>query len=149
MLYQEIQSSIKDAMKSKNVIKRDVLKMAVSKAQSIAKEQKAELTDDIMLDGIRKELKQLNQTKDSLVGRETSELYQSTLQKIDILSGYLPRMLNEDETASAIRDILLNRSYVDFSKLNKGMAMKIVMPEMKGKADNKLIAKCVDDFLKG
>lgn len=149
MLYQEIQGSIKEAMKSKDVTKRDVLKMVINKAQSTAKEQKVELTDNIMMDGIRKELKQLNQTKDSLRGKETSELYQSTLQKIDILSAYLPKMLNEEETANAVRDILLNRSYTDFSKLNKGMVMKIVMPELKGKADNKVIAKCVDDFLEG
>ena len=30
---------------------------------------------------------------------------------------------------------------------NKGAAMKLVMPELKGKAENKTISKCVDAFL--
>lgn len=74
MMHENIQVAIKDAMKSKDIDKRDVLKMALSKAQAVAKEKKCDITDEIMLDGIRKELKQLNQTKDSLkVGR--SQIY--------------------------------------------------------------------------
>lgn len=149
MLYQNIQMSIKEAMKSKDTDKRDVLKMAVSKSQAIAKEQKCDITDAIMLDGIRKELKQLNQTKDSLVGKEDSDLYKSTICKIDILNGYLPKMMSEEETIEAIKNILLGSGNTDFSTLNKGMAMKMVMPELKGKADNKTISKCIDSFLGG
>lgn len=149
MLYQDIQMSIKDAMKSKDIDKRDVLKMAVSKSQAIAKEQKCDITDSIMIDGIRKELKQLNQTKDSLAGKEDSDLYKSTIRKISILNEYLPKMMSEEDTAEAIKNILMNSEYTDLSALNKGMAMKIVMPELKGKADNKVISKCIDSFLGG
>jgi hypothetical protein len=143
MMYQTIQGAIKDAMKSKDVDKRDTLKMAVAKAQDIAKTNKCDITDDIMLDGIKKELKQLNQTKDSLVNRQESDLYKSTLYKIEVLSSYLPKMMDENETADKVDEILSN-SGAD----NKGTCMKLVMAELKGKADNKIIAKCVDDYLK-
>lgn len=149
MLYQNIQGAVKDAMKVKDIDRRDVLKMAICKAQAIAKEQKTEITDEIMLDGIRKELKQLNQTKDSLVGKEDSDLYKSTICKIDILNNYLPQMMSEEETIEAIKNILLDSGNTDFSTFNKGAAMKMVMPKLKGKADNKVISKCIDSFLGG
>ena len=47
MLFTEIQSEIKEAMKSKDTDKKDVLKMASSKAQAIAKEKKCEVSDEI------------------------------------------------------------------------------------------------------
>ena len=58
-MYNKIMSEIKEAMKNKETDKKDVLKMAVTKAQAVAKENKCEVTEEIMLDGIKKELKQL------------------------------------------------------------------------------------------
>ena len=79
-MYNKIMSEIKEAMKNKETDKKDVLKMAVAKAQAIAKEKKCEVTEEIMLDGIKKELKQLDQTKDSLKGKEDSDFYKKYLR---------------------------------------------------------------------
>ena len=54
-MYNKIMSEIKEAMKNKETDKKDVLKMAVTKAQAVAKEKKCEVTEEIMLDGIKKE----------------------------------------------------------------------------------------------
>lgn len=143
MIYENVQAAIKDAMKSKDTDKRDVLKMALSKAQAVAKESKSDMSDEIMLDGIRKELKQLNQTKDSLESRKESDLYKSTMYKIEVLGGYLPTMMSGEELAEKITGILSAAGAT-----NKGQCMKLVMAELKGKADNKEIANCVDSYLK-
>lgn len=143
MMYENVQAAIKDAMKTKNIDRRDVLKMSLSKAQAIAKEKKCEITDEVMLDGIRKELKQLNQTKDSLVNRKESDLYKSTIRKIEILNTYLPVMISGNELALKINEILHNAGAT-----NKGQSMKLVMADLKGKADNKEIANYVDKYLK-
>ena len=142
-MYNKIMSEIKEAMKNKETDKKDVLKMAVTKAQAIAKEKKCEVTEEIMLDGIKKELKQLDQTKDSLKGKEDSDLYKSTIYKIEILNKYLPEMLSVEDVAFRVVLIL-----EDVHPKNKGEAMKAVMQELKGKADNKTISKCVDEYLK-
>lgn len=142
-MYNKIMSEIKEAMKNKETDKKDVLKMAVTKAQAVAKENKCEVTEEIMLDGIKKELKQLNQTKDSLKGKEDSDLYKSTIYKIEILNKYLPEMLSEKDVAIRVVMIL-----EEVNPKNKGEAMKAVMQKLKGKADNKVIAKCVDEYLK-
>lgn len=148
MLYIQIQNDIKAAMKNKETDKRDVLKMALSKAQALAKEQKTDLTDSIMLDGIKKELKQLNQTKDSLAGKETSELHLSTVSKIDVLSQYLPKMLTEEEITKILADKLVNLPEGEvISPKIKGWVMKNVMPDLKDVADGKTISKCLDSLL--
>ena len=142
-MYNNVMNEIKKAMKNKETDKRDVLKMVVAKAQAIAKEDKRDVTDDIMTNAIQKELKQLSQTKDSLKGREDSDLYKSTLYKIDVLNEYLPKMLDEDAVMETVELLLSNKGVV-----HKGAAMKIVMGSLLGKADNKTISICVDKFLK-
>lgn len=102
MLYETVMSNIKDAMKEKNTILKDVLKQVQTKAQATAKESKTEITDEIVIDAINKELKQLNQTFDLIKDKTESDLFKSTVEKINILTDYLPEQLLEDEIANEI-----------------------------------------------
>lgn len=154
MLYSQIKEEIKTAMKNKDSTCKDVLKMVVDKAKAIVKEKnptgtEEDITDDIVLQAIRKEVKQLNQTKESLNGKEDTELYISTTRKIDILSQYLPVQMTEEELKEFIeRELIeLTSVNVEISPKIKGMVMKNIMPELKGKADNKMIAQILDKLL--
>ncbi len=146
MLYTEIKNHIKEAMKNKDTDKRDVLKMVVDKAKAIIKETNPYddgnyIPDDIIVQAINKEIKQLNQTKDMLKGKEDAELYQTTVKKIYILESYLPKMMTREEVEKAVAIILSTKEYPNF-----GMKMKVVMAELKGKADNKVIKEFVEKF---
>lgn len=149
MLYSQIQAAIKEAMKSKDVVKRDALKMVVNKSQAIAKEKKIDISDDVVLDGIQRELKQLNQTKDSLAGKEDCDLYKTTMEKIQILQSYLPKMMSEDEITAFVEAELIELTSVNvqISPKIKGMVMKNIMPKLKGKADGKLVNTVIDRLL--
>lgn len=146
MMYVKIKAEIKEAMKSKDVIKRDALKMVVDKARAIQKEQNPidtpeTIPDEVMIQAIQKEVKQLNQTKDALKGRENTDLYIQTTHKMAILSSYLPTQMTREEVEKAVSDIISKGEYPNF-----GMKMKAVMAELKGKADNKLIKEIVEAY---
>lgn len=144
MLYERIMADIKDAMKNKETDKRDVLKQVQAKAQAAAKDLKRTDIDDIMvMQAVTKELKQLNQTKDSLKGREDSDLYLSTIKKEEILKGYLPKMMTEDECLSAVGEIMNVNPDVTGGRLTG-----IIMKALNGKADNKMIKSCIDALTK-
>ena len=146
MLYTKIKYEIKTAMKEKNVVKRDVLKMVIDKARAIEKEQNPnklseDVSDDIMMKAIQKELKQLRQTQDALKDKEESNLYKETELKITILSEYLPKQMDKEEVEKAVAVILSTENFPNF-----GAKMKAVMSQLKGKADNKLIKEIVENF---
>lgn len=146
MMYVKIKAEIKEAMKSKDVIKRDALKMVVDKARAIQKEQNPidtpeTIPDEVMIQAIQKEVKQLNQTKDALKGRENTDLYIQTTHKMTILSAYLPSQMTREEVEKVVADIISKGDYPNF-----GMKMKAVMAELKGKADNKLIKEIVETY---
>ena len=127
MMYEKIKADIIEAMKNKDVTKRDCLKMVVDKARSIQKEQK-----------------QLAQTLDSIKGKNEGkfvEIAQITSHKMAILSAYLPTQMTREEVEKVVSDIISKGEYPNF-----GMKMKAVMAELKGKADNKLIKEIVEMF---
>lgn len=143
MLYETIMSNIKDAMKTKNTILKDVLKQVQTKAQATAKEQRVEITDEIVIGAINKELKQLNQTLDSVKSKPESDLFKSTMEKITILKAYLPEQLSEEEIEKEIRKIMFMNEGTPVGKLTG-----IVMKTLKGKADNVTIKKVLDSITK-
>ena len=154
MLYLQIKEEIKTAMKNKDTEKRDALKMVVDKAKAIVKEKNPtnvteDIPDDVILQAIQKEVKQLNQTKDALKGKENTDLYASTTLKIGILSEYLPTQMTENELEKYIESELIELTgvNVEISPKIKGMVMKNIMPKLKGKADSRLINKVVDRLL--
>lgn len=145
-MYTRIKNQIKEAMKAKDNVTRDVLKMVVDKAKSIKKESNPNdttdiVSDDIIVTAINKEMKQLNQTKDALKGREDTDLYKETEIKISILSEYLPKMMTREEIEIEVARILSEGDYPNF-----GLKVKTVMSELKGKADNKTIKEVVDKY---
>ena len=147
-MYLKMKEEIKEAMKSKDTIKRDCLKMVIGKAKSIKKEKYPNDTEDIVandiiVQAVQSEIKQLNQTLEALKGQELCNLHKETTLKMSILSAYLPKMMSEDEVAEAVTNILLRNKCNSF-----GMMMKVVMAELKGKADNKVIKSTVERFNK-
>lgn len=143
-----IREDLKTAMKEKNTVQRDVLKMVLNKANMIAKDAKIETpTDEMVISAIKKENKQLQDTIDILEKNDKtdSELYAESKQKMSILNGYLPAQLDEETLRREILGFLVTNG-IDMT--NRGMIMKAVMPAFKDKADGKLINQVVTKILK-
>ena len=108
-MIKQIRTDIKTAMMEKDTIKRDVLKMVLNKANAIAKDKKIdEPSNEMVLDAIKKESKQLQDTIDILVKnkKEDSDLYKESVTKMDILKSYLPKQLSEEELTKEIKDFI-------------------------------------------
>ena len=148
-MYTTIKNKIKEAMKNKDIVTRDCLKMVIDKARSIHKEKIPNDTpeiipDDIIIQAIKKEVRQLAQTLESIKGKNEDkfvQVAQTTSHKISILSAYLPSQMTREEVDKAVYNILTGGNYPDF-----GSKMKAVMHELKGKADNKLIKEIVETY---
>ena len=139
MIYETILNDIKTAMKEKDTDRKDVLKQVQIKVQADSKENKKEITDEMVLSAITKELKQLNQTKDAIASKPDTPLYQSTNRKIGILDAYLPEQMSVEEIKAEIKKLMMDNPDVTGGKLTG-----LVMKALKGKADNKTIKECID-----
>ena len=67
--------------------------------------------------------------------------------EIAILESYLPKQMSAEEVAAAVAE-LIAKAGLETTVKNKGMIMKTVMGELKGKADGIVIGAAVDALLK-
>lgn len=142
----KLRQEIKNAMKEKNTVKRDVFKLVLAKAQAIAKEKKSEeITDDMIIQAGQAEIKQINQALElALVG---GDFYNENLAKRTILEDFLPQMLGEYQIFEKVREYLKEMKNDGMDITNKGLVMKTLMPKFKGIADGKLVNRVISQTI--
>lgn len=154
-MYNVIKVHIKEAMKEKNLLKKDVLKMVLDKARAIMKQKNPTgadevIPDDIILQAVQQEYNQLNKAIEEMnkedkkhgnTNCQNSDYYSATKHKAAILSEYLPKQMTREEVVAAVHEILDGEEFIGF-----GLMMKKVMSELKGKADARLIREVVESL---
>ena len=98
-----------------------------------------ELTDRVLL----KELKSTQEQVDTCP-ESRQDLLVKYKAHLEIVKEYAPRLMGADDIRA-----LLQEKYAELiATKNKGMIMKTVMAELKGKADGKLISQIVAELCK-
>ena len=145
MLKEQIDQNLKEALRSRDAVAADTLRMlkARIKNEEIAKGK--EFGDEDIVSVIGSEVKR---RKDSVVAYTEGgrpELAQKEQAEIDLLQKYLPEQLSEAEVSAIIDETLAGQSVAaaDFGK-----AMGLLMPKLKGKADGSVISKILKEKLK-
>lgn len=133
------------ALKEKDTVKNKVITLLLSGLTYKHKELGRDCTEQECLDVIAKELKQEREALDLSKGRadKVAELE----AEIAILESYLPKQMSAEEVAAVVTE-LVAQAGLETTVKNKGMIMKTVMGELKGKADGKVIGAAVDALLK-
>ncbi len=146
-LKDKINSDLKDAMKSADKIRlqtvRSIRALILEFEKSGSGKQLTPEEEIAMLTTAAKKRKESieqfrNAGREELAGQEEAEL--------QIIMSYLPKQLSENEILAEVRRLAgeLNVSSKDgFSKL-----MPVVMKELKGKADGKIVRSIVENYLK-
>lgn len=136
-LQEQLKSDLKDAMKAKDVFKRDTLRFLLSALKQIEVDERRELLDEDVLKVLQKLLKQRNDAAEQFKSAGREDLVEKELKEAALLETYLPAQLSDDELQAIILDVIAKvgaKSMQDIGKV-MGMAMKV----SDGKADGKRI----------
>ncbi len=131
------------AMKAKEKERKDVISGLIAAVKKVAIDEGCR--DDIpesMVDSvILKELKTAKEQVDTCPA-ERAELKAEYEARVKVIQEFAPEQMDED----GIRALLTTKFADVIATKNKGMIMKSVMGELKGKADGKLINKIVAEL---
>lgn len=145
MTIKELQTAMIAAMKAKEKARKDTISSLIAAVKKTAID--AGCRDDIpeeMVDSvILKELKTANEQVDTCPPDRT-ELLEEYAAKVEVIKEFAPKQLDADE----IKKIITEKFADVIASGNKGMIMKSVMGELKGKADGKLINRIVSEICK-
>lgn len=148
MTFKELQAAMMTAMKEKNRVKKNVIADMVTCAKNMAIEAgcKDNITDEIVMKAILKSKKVCQEQIDTCPSNRPDILegYKLCMTYIDELA---PKMMSKEEVKNSVESILIKMSLNNREPFNKGMVMKTVMAELKGKADGKIINQVVTEIL--
>lgn len=145
-LKEKITEDLKSAMKAGEKIRLETLRMLRAQILEFDKSGAGrEMTDDdemkILLSAVKKRKESIEQYEKA--GR--NELAEQETKEIEIIQSYLPKQMTREEAEAVIAKIIAEigaSSAKDFGKV-----MPVVMKELKGKVDGKIISEIVKQKL--
>ena len=145
MLKEKLLEDLKNSMKEKNNLRKNVIQMVRAAILQIEKDNAIELDDNKILEVIVKENKK---RKDSLAdfekaGRE--DLINQTKEEIAVLDEYLPKQLSEEELTEKIKEIIASVNATSMKDM--GIVMKEAKAQIGASADGRAINEVVKKLL--
>lgn len=135
-----------EAMKEKNQEKKNAIASLVDSAKKIVIDKggdRVNIPDDIVNQVVLKELKTIKEQIDTCPA-DRQDLLTEFKNRYAYVEAYAPKLMSKDEILALVKEKF---SDVVATK-NKGQIMKNIMPELKGKADGKLINEIVEELCK-
>ena len=140
MQFEQLQKDMIAAMKAHDKPRKDSISVLVSAAKKIAIDNgcRDDIPEEIVNQAILKELKSVKEQIDTCP-KERTDLLEEYNARLAVFEEYAPKMLSAEEVES-----ILKEKFADvIATKNKGQIMKTIMPELKGKADGKVINEVV------
>ena len=140
MTIENLRADMVKAMKEKDKFLKDVVSSLIAAVKKVAIDEgvREDIPEELVDRVILKELKTAKEQIDTCPD-ERAELKAEYQKKYDIITNYAPKQLTEEE----ITKIITEKFSEEIASGNKGLIMKAVMGELKGKADGKLINQVV------
>jgi uncharacterized protein YqeY len=139
-----ITADLKEAMKSRDQVRLDTLRSALSAFTYRRVEAGHDLAEDEMLAVVAKQVKQRNDSIAEYTKAGRAELVEKETRERDILAKYLPAQKSPDEVRAIVREIIAG---LPADGRNQGAVMKVVMPALKGQADGNVVRTVVTEEL--
>ncbi|NMM61946.1 GatB/YqeY domain-containing protein [Clostridium sp. P21] len=144
-LKERLQEDWKQALKAKDKFKAGTISMARAAILLVEKTDGSKLTDEQVIEILAKEVKQRREAILEFEKGNRQDLVDKTNEEIEILLGYLPQQLSEEEISEIVRKAV---DQVGASSMkDMGKVMALIMPETKGKADGKIVSQIVKQYL--
>ncbi len=145
MLKEKLMEDLKNAMKTKNEVRKNTVQMVRAAILQIEKDKGIQVEDDKILEIIAKEVKgKRDVLKDfEKAGRE--DLINQTNQEIEILQEYLPKQLSREEIKAEVEKIISQIGATSMKDM--GAIMKEAKAKMGASADGKTINEVAKEIM--
>ena len=136
-LKEKLQEDLKSSMKNKDTVKKSVVTLIRAAIKQHEVDNRVELADDAIIDIISKQLKQLAE----FVKANRDDLVEETKSEIQVLEGYLPQQLSEEELEKIVIETIAEVGATSMKDMGKIMAA--IKPKTAGRADGRKINELV------
>jgi len=141
-LKEQIKSDIKDAMRAKDVTKRDTLRNLSTAIKQIEVDERVELSDTDVEAVLTKYLKQREDSLAQFKDASREDLVAKEEAEIAIVKAYLPEPLSDDELKEMVENVVKEVGATSMKDMGK------VMAAIKSRAGSRADGGKVNKFFK-
>ena len=141
----KLQQDLKDAMKAKDVFKRETIRFLMSALKQVEVDERRELSDDDIFKIIQKSVKQREDAAKQYREAERPDLYEKEEKEAELLKSYLPKQLSEEELKAVVTEVIADTGASDMKDM--GRVIKAVMAKVGSTADGKSVSNVVKALL--
>ncbi len=128
---------LKTAMREKDVLRKDLLQILRAAVLQVEKDTRQTVDEDGIFEILAKELKKRTEMVKELENSGRQDIIDKNLAEIALIEAYMPRQLSESEIEQLVRQAITATGAC--SARDMGAVMKQLIPEVKGRADGKLV----------
>ncbi|MFZ3089316.1 MAG: GatB/YqeY domain-containing protein [Nitrospirota bacterium] len=147
-LQEQLVNDMKEAMKARDEVKVSTIRMlrAAIKNKEIEKGGTSyKLSDKEIIDVIITAIKQRKDSIEQFTKGNRNDLAEKEKKEAEILQGYLPPQMSEDEIKAEVKKAIAETGAV--SQKDMGKVMKALMPKVAGKADGAVVNRLVKELI--
>ncbi len=141
MLIDRLTEDMKAAMKARDAARLGVLRMTLSEIKNARIEKGADLTDEDVIQVIRRAVKKREEASEAFRGGGRPELAESESREAEVLNVYLPRMIGGAELEEIVAAAIVEAGAT--SPKDMGKVMKVVMAAHGSQVDGKAVQAIV------
>lgn len=143
----KIQADLKEAMKAKNAIVRDTLRLVTAEMKNRRIELGRDLDEAEQLAVLARCVKQRRDSIEQYEKADRPELADVEKAEVAVIEGYLPEMMSDDDARAAVQAAIDESGATSMKDM--GAVMKALMAKHKGLIDGKTAQRFVGELLRG
>jgi uncharacterized protein YqeY len=140
-----IEDELKGAMRERETVRRDALRLILTSLRSAEKELQRPLSEQEELQVLQRERKRRIEAAEAFREGGSEERAGAEERELAVLEEFMPEPLSEDELEAIIDDAIAENGATSMRDL--GRVMADVMPQVAGRADGGVVSQLVREKL--
>ncbi len=141
----KLEDDVKQAMREKNTLARDTLRMCLAAVKNRVIEKGGEVDDADVIAVLSKAVKSREDSAQQFRKAGRIELAEKEEAEVKVISVYLPKLMGEAETRALVERLIAENDIS--SKKDMGVLMKAIMAGHKGEVDGKIVQRLAGELL--
>jgi hypothetical protein len=141
----QIESEVKDAMRSRDAERLGTLRLTLSALRAAEKELQRPLHDDEELQVLQRERKRRVEAAEAFRAAGRDDEAEREERELDVIEEFMPEPVSDDELEDIVDNAIAETGATSIRDL--GRVMADVMPQVSGRADGSRVSQLVREKL--
>jgi len=142
---EELTQALRTALRAKDEISKRTIRMALAAIKNTEIDTKAELDEPAVFTILQKEIKYRRETIEAAERAGREDLIAEAVAEIRVIEAFLPQPFTAEELEKIVRAAIAETGAS--SPREMGNVMKLLIPQVQGRADGKMVSQIVQRLL--